>query len=67
MVYHHTIIQQIYSNYFDYLLNNKEPIENCMKLQDIFKLFICMGLTDLEKTIPFFARKLNFHTNIKKS
>ena len=65
MVYHHTIIQQIYSNYFDYLLNNKEPIENCIKLQDVFKLFISMGLTDLEKTVPFLARKPSFHTNIK--
>ena len=24
-----------------------------------------MGLTDLEKTIPFLARKPSFHTNIK--
>ena len=46
-----SVIQQIYSNYVDYLLNIKEPIENCMKLQDIFQLFISMGLTDLEKTI----------------
>ena len=52
-------------NHYTCEIDNKEPIENCIKLQDVFKLFISMGLTDLQKAIPFLARKLNFHTNIK--
>ena len=62
---HLYIIITLTSSGFDYLLNNKEPIENCIKLQDVFKLYISMGLIDLEKTIPFLARKPSFHTNIK--